>query len=83
MRSQGKNDNKIIRFLGLRWKKPFRTDRKYLRSLFEFVTSRKSDQGWMNDVLEYGYRKTRQEKHVRKTTRSLNEFIKTKKNNLG
>ncbi|MBL7169504.1 MAG: hypothetical protein ISS48_00620 [Candidatus Aenigmarchaeota archaeon] len=81
MRSQGKNDNEIISFLGLKSKKPFRMDRKYLKSLFGFVTSRKSDQGWINYGLRYGYRTLKPEKPERKTTRSLGEFIKTKRNN--
>ena len=79
MRSQGKSDNEIIRFLGLRRKTAFRMNRKYLRSLFGFVTSRKSDQEWTNKALGYGYRKVKPEEAPGKTTRSLNEFIKTKK----
>lgn len=42
MRLKGKNDNKIIKKLGLKEKVPFKTDRNYLKKLFGFVTSRKA-----------------------------------------
>ncbi len=46
MRSQGKSDKEIITFLGLDHIVPFKMDRNYLKKLFGFVTSRKTNQDW-------------------------------------
>lgn len=40
MRDEGKTDQEIIQFLGLKHKMPFEMDLEYLKSLFAFVTSR-------------------------------------------
>jgi len=61
MRAKGKSDPEIIRKLGLKWKVPFRMDRRYLRKLYGFITSRKSHQGSTNKALRYGYRQIRQQ----------------------
>lgn len=42
MRDQGKTDSKIIDFLGLKKKLPFKMDREYLSKLYGFVTERLS-----------------------------------------
>jgi hypothetical protein len=39
---EGKSDDEIIAFLGLRKKIPFKMDKNYLEGLFGFVTSRSS-----------------------------------------
>jgi hypothetical protein len=42
MRLEGKPDEEIIEYLGLKEKVPFKEDNVYLKSLFGFVTSRKT-----------------------------------------
>ncbi len=42
MRINGKTDEEIINFLGLEEKAEFKMDRKYLKKLFGFVTSRRA-----------------------------------------
>lgn len=55
MRDEGKTDQEIIAFLGLKEKAPFKMERPYLRTLYGFVTARKPKAG--NDMygrwLEY------------------------------
>ncbi|MEM5793243.1 MAG: HNH endonuclease [Candidatus Aenigmatarchaeota archaeon] len=55
LRSEGKTDNEIIKFLGLKQKVPFEMDRNYLKKLFGFITSRKTNQEWTQNALNYGY----------------------------
>lgn len=50
MRDQGKSDEEIIRFLGLKHKMPFKMDKKYLERLYGFVTSRPTRTG--NDMYD-------------------------------
>lgn len=57
MRSEGKTDGEIIKFLGLQEKVEFKMDRDYLRNLFGFITSQKAEQDWTQKALEYGYSK--------------------------
>jgi len=45
MRDQGKSDEEIIKFLGLKYKVPFKMNKKYLKKLFGFVTSRSTGTG--------------------------------------
>lgn len=59
LRAERKSDKEIIKILGLKNKVPFRMDKKYLKNLFGFVTSRKSPQEWTQKALEYGYKKIR------------------------
>jgi len=61
LRAEGKNDEKIIKLLGLENKMPFKMDKRYLKKLFGFVTSRKTGQDWTQKALEYGYKKTKEE----------------------
>lgn len=56
MRAEGKSDEEIIKFLGLKEKVPFKMNNKYLNKLFGFVTSRKTPQASTEKALEYGYR---------------------------
>ena len=56
MRAKGKTDQEIINFLGLKEKVPFKMERQYLKKLYGFVTSRKTDQDWTQKGLEYGYK---------------------------
>jgi len=44
--AERKSDKEIIKILGLKNKVPFKIDKKYLKNLFGFVTSRKSPQEW-------------------------------------
>jgi hypothetical protein len=44
MRDRGKDDQEIIRFLGLKEKAHFKMDKKWLSGLFGFITSRPSRQ---------------------------------------
>jgi hypothetical protein len=55
MRSEGKNDIEIIRFLGLKNKVPFKMDRDVLKKQFAFVTSWKGSWGQVEEALAYGY----------------------------
>ncbi len=55
MRSKGKNDEEIKRFLGLRDKAPFRMNREYLKGLYAFVTSWKGSRGDVEEALADGY----------------------------
>lgn len=54
-RAKGVNDKEIIEYLGLKSKTQFKMDRNYLKRLFGFITSRKTE-GWTHKSLEYGYR---------------------------
>lgn len=76
MRSKGKPDHEIIRKLGLRYKTPFKMNKRYLKELYGFITSRKSLQNSTNKALEYGYQQTRQQinKELRKQE-SLTSFM--------
>ena len=56
MRSKGKNDNEIIRFLGLVDKVPFKMNKDYLKGLFAFVTSWKGSWGDVEEGLAHGYK---------------------------
>ena len=56
MRIEEKSDNEIINHLGLKSRVPFKMDKDYLKKLFGFVTSRKTE-GWTQKSLEYGYQK--------------------------
>ena len=56
MRAKGKTDQELINFLGLKEKVPFKMERQYLKKLYGFVTSRKTDQDWTQKGLEYGYK---------------------------
>ena len=56
MRSAGHDDRSIIKRLGLKGKKPFKTDKLYLKSLLAFITSRAPKQpDWCQRGIEYGY----------------------------
>ncbi len=55
MRSKGKGDDEIKRFLGLRDKAPFRMNREYLKGLYAFVTSWKGSRGDFEEALSNGY----------------------------
>ncbi len=55
MRSEGKSDEEIIAYLGLKDKISFKMNKEYLKKLFGFITSRVTD-GWTQKSLEYGYR---------------------------
>jgi len=57
LRSEGKNDSQIIQALGLKNKVPFKLNRKYLSTLFAFVTSWKGSYGDVEEALAYGYGK--------------------------
>lgn len=57
MRTEGKTDEEIIRFLGLKEKVPFKMDKNYLRNIFGFITSQRTTQDWTQKALEYGYAK--------------------------
>jgi hypothetical protein len=54
MRIERKNDAEIILFLGLKDKVAFKMDKAYLRKLYGFVSSRKTE-GWTQKSLEYGF----------------------------
>jgi hypothetical protein len=56
MRTEGKTDEQIIRFLGLKERVPFKRDRPYLNRLIAFVTSWQGSFGQAEEALEYGYR---------------------------
>ncbi len=56
MRSQGKPDADIIRFLGLKDKVPFKMNKEYLKDLFAFVTSWKGSWGGVEESLAFGYK---------------------------
>jgi len=45
MRDEGKADPEIIAFLGLKHKMPFKMDKRYLRKLLAFISSRKTRDG--------------------------------------
>lgn len=55
MRAEGKSDEEIIKFLCLEEKVPFIMNKKYLKPLFGFVTSRRTTQDWTQKALLYGY----------------------------
>ena len=55
MRSEGKGDNEIRRFLGLRIKVPFKMKKEYLKGLFAFVTAWKGSWGEVEEGLAFGY----------------------------
>jgi len=50
MRDQGKSDEEIANFLGLKHKMPFKMNKEYLKKLFGFVTSRSTRTG--NDMYD-------------------------------
>ncbi len=76
MRGKGSGDTNIIAFLGLGKTASFRMDRKYLSGLFGFVSSRKPEQEWTRNALEYGYRMSRITRQLLEhENRKLNEFI--------
>jgi len=50
MRDRGKTDEEIIHFLGLKHKMVFKMDKRYLRRLYGFVTSRSTRTG--NDMYD-------------------------------
>ncbi len=56
LRIEGKNDDEIRRFLGLKDKVPFKMNREYLKDLFAFVTSWKGTYGQVEEALAYGYK---------------------------
>lgn len=75
MRAEGKNDEEIIKFLGLQEKVPFKMNKKYLEKLFGFLTSRKSRQGWTQKALEYGYQNVKEQKvKTQKSAKPLSEY---------
>lgn len=43
MRDEGKSDEEIIKFLGLKTKSPWKQDLEYLKTKFGFITSRSMD----------------------------------------
>lgn len=55
MRSEGKKDDEIKKFLGLKDLVPFKRDREYLKRLYAFVTSWKGSYGQFETALAYGY----------------------------
>ncbi|MBI5228074.1 HNH endonuclease [Candidatus Micrarchaeota archaeon] len=55
MRAEGKKDDEIRRSLGLKIKVPFKMNKRYLNSLFAFITSWKGSYGDVEEALEYGY----------------------------
>ena len=55
MRSKGKGDAEIVRFLGLKLKVPYKMNKEYLKALFAFVTSWKGSYGDVEEGLTYGY----------------------------
>lgn len=61
LRAEGKSDEEIIKFLGLKKRVPFKMDKEYLKNLFGFITSGKTPQEWTQKALEYGYRKAKEE----------------------
>ncbi len=75
MRDSGKSDSEIIVFLGLRQKLPFKMDRSYLRSLFAFVTSRKSSCEMYSNWLSYHTQKNKgQDRKYVRAQATLNDF---------
>ncbi len=74
MRIDGKTDKEIIDYLGLKEEAPFKMDKSYLKKLFGFVSSRKTEQEWTQRALEYGYKVQNNEKV--KTNQSLLDFSK-------
>lgn len=73
MRAEKKSDENIIANLGLTEKVPFKMNKGYLKELFGFVTSRKSEQDWTQKSLEYGYRIQTIKKE--KSNESLSKFF--------
>jgi len=55
MRTQGRDDADIIRFLGLEEKTPFKMNRTYLEKLYGFVTAWKGSFGQVEEALAFGY----------------------------
>ncbi|MFN7990856.1 MAG: HNH endonuclease [Candidatus Micrarchaeia archaeon] len=55
MRTEGKTDAEIIRYLGLKAKVPFKMNKEYLKGLYAFVTSWKGSWGEVEEALAYGY----------------------------
>lgn len=55
MRSEGKSDTEIVRFLGLKDKMPFKMKKEYLKGLFAFITSWKGSYGEVEEALAFGY----------------------------
>src|SRR3989339_1333101 len=79
MHDRGSTDTKIIAFLGLKNKVPFKMDREHLRKLFGFVTSRTDGAGDMyKSWVKYHQRflnKTNTNIPIRKSA-SLNKFVR-------
>lgn len=73
MRAEGKRDDEIINYLGLKERVPFKMDKKYLERLYSFVTSRKPTDDRTQKALEYGY-KAIKEVNISKS-QSLEKFI--------
>lgn len=73
MRSEGRSNEHIIRNLGLEEKVPFKMDKFYLKKLFGFITSRKTEQNWTQKALEHGYNISNKEKID--STQSLSKFF--------
>jgi len=75
LRSKGKNDEEIIKELGLEEKAEFKQDWEYLRPLFGFVTSRKASDPKTNLALEYEYEIMRaQKKNENSGMKKLSDF---------
>jgi hypothetical protein len=55
MRSSGKKDEDIRRFLGLSAKVPFKMNKEYLKDLYAFVSSWKGSWGGVEEALAFGY----------------------------
>lgn len=73
MRTGGKSDEEIIIHLGLNEKVPFKMNKEYLKKLFGFVTSRKTEQNWTQKALDYGY--NIQNKNEPKSNQPLLKFF--------
>lgn len=74
-RAEGKSDEEIIKFLGLKGKTPFKMDKDYLKKLFGFVTSRKTEQNWTQQALEYGYNLYKENKENKDSDQALSRFF--------
>jgi hypothetical protein len=71
MRSEGKSDEEIIKFLGLKDQVPFLMNKNYLKALLGFVTSRKTIQDWTQEALKFGY-----DKLTKDNSQLLSKFMK-------
>lgn len=59
MRVKGKNDDEIKTYLGLKKIQPFKMNKTYLKKLYGFVTSRRTD-NWIQNAIDYGYQVEKQ-----------------------